>query len=86
MTGQNKITGLRRLDQAQGHVHQQSYMSSGSGGRAAATNSYNATAIGASDVTGAMAESTFGVPRTGPKTEMESGTIMAYVFVGTYTA
>ena len=59
-------------DQAQGHVHQQNYMSSGSGGRAAATNSYNATPISASDFTGVMAESSFGAPRTGTTTRENS--------------
>ena len=31
-----------------------------------------------------ITDGTNGTPRTGPKTEMESGTLLAYMFVGSY--
>ena len=84
MTGQNKITGLRRRDKFQGHLHPQRGAGTGSGNdfyRAALLDIANATTPTGPSIT----DGTNGPPRTGTKTEMESGTIMAYVFVGTYT-
>ena len=88
MTGQNKITGLRRRDKFQGHKFS-AYVPGGgnpapaSYGQGCATDlSYNISVV----VSGPITDGTNGTPRTGPKTEMESGTVLAYVFVGTYTA
>ena len=100
MTGQNKITGLRRRDKMQGWqlggVNTNSYYSyidlinnaetapSPVTGHCTQRNAVNRQ--GDSGMMKAMDDGTNGDPRTGPKTEMESGTILAYVFVGSYTA
>ena len=88
MTGQNKITGLRRRDKFQGHKFT---LKQGNTGVSLAGTGYlgtwsdlgytNSNPIGA-----ITTDDVNGTPRTGPKTEMESGTVLAYVFVGTYTA
>ena len=93
MTGQNKITGLRRRDKFQGHLH---YSASPDGvngySRGYAAGTYVGPAYGTVDLhtelktSSPITDGTNGTPRTGPKTEMESGTVLAYVFVGTYTA
>lgn len=90
MTGQNKITGLRRRNKMQGHYHQVYFQSIGlSGGVGdAAYNSTNSpgTYDRGPNAKQLVSDGTNGTPRTGPKTEMESGTVLAYVFVGSYTA
>ena len=88
MTGSNKVTGLRRRDTMQGHYHANpavvdiaSSVVGGVGGHLASVNAgpqYNTV--------GPITDGTNGTPRTGPKTEIESGTVLAYVFAGSYTA
>jgi len=103
MTGQNKITGLRRRDKFQGwqlgmDVSNSTYygyaegawvgLQPGLGGadsNSAIFSGYK-TMQGTSARLVAKNDGTHGTPRTGPKTEMESGTVLAYVFVGSYTA
>lgn len=91
MTGQNKITGLRRRDKFQGHEHLLMYTSAAGAatstwarGNAESTNVYQTTNGRGGTNYGAVTDGTNGTPRTGPKTEMESGTILAYMFVGSY--
>jgi hypothetical protein len=100
MTGQNKITGLRRRDKFQAWqlgatLSGVDYFShainvdqtQAAVGLANSTDIRNYTTTqGLSERYKAMSDGTNGTPRTGPKTEMESGTVLAYVFVGTYTA
>lgn len=90
MTGQNKITGLRRRDRMQGHWHESYYNSqvvsfASTGTIDGASGNVN-TAHTSTRTRTAISDGVNGTPRTGPKTEMESGTVLAYVFVGTYTA
>ena len=92
MTGQNKITGLRRRDRFQrfGYISE-AFMPQTHGHNRSGNIFSNA-----SDILGGVTSnkdfdfknhSSDSTPiRTGPKTEMESGTILAYVFVGSYTA
>ena len=96
MTGQNKITGLRRRDKFQGW--QLGGITGGNNyyARIRAVSPGSAGAIylpwsttsdqGAADMAKAMSDGTNGTPRTGSKTEMESGTIMVYMYTGEYTA
>ena len=88
MTGQNKITGLRRRDKFQGHrmspLSATGFLGGSSAGGAAFSGG---TTVKCEPTTGdPITDGKNGTPRTGPKTEMESGTVLAYVFVGTYTA
>ena len=86
MTGQNKITGLRRRDKFQGHWHNSAITYTGNGLTGGLAN----TLVGAASTTqwaqSIVTDGPSGTPRTSSKTEMESGTILAYVFVGSYTA
>ena len=106
MTGQNKITGLRRRDKFQmwqlgasadgvgannywAYAQGRDWSSSEHIGPLSGSASFEMTRSwgqGTPNMLKAVSDGTNGDPRTGPKTEMESGTIMAYVFVGTYTA
>lgn len=87
--GGDKISGLRRLDQMQGHEHDiiQSdndiVGSYGGSGSAVTPNATDATAQNPLKTT-IKANSTDGTPRTGTKTEIEAGTLFAYIYVGTY--
>lgn len=87
MTGQNKITGLRRRDKFQRHFHMGSYVWINPGGYTAIPLGYVASET---TTTGLVNEpSTDGISgptRTGIKTEMESGTVMLYLYIGEYTA
>ena len=93
MTGQNKITGLRRRDKMQqitGTVNRIS------GVTADGTGVFSGSTIGTANLSGtgsinAAAPLRFNSANspnahTGPKTEMESGTAMLYLYVGSYTA
>jgi hypothetical protein len=89
--GGDKISGLRRLDQMQGHYH--SPLESGftflSGGIGAGSVNWKGSVSGFSnpETTGhPYTDGTNGTPRTGAKTEIEAGTLLAYIYVGTYTA
>lgn len=88
--GGDKISGLRRLDQMQGHRHQQ----------LAGSTVVNGNTIGPLPVWNILSgqpqtenktydtivtDGTNGTPRTGAKTEIEAGTLLAYIYVGTYT-
>lgn len=103
MTGQNKITGLRRRDQFQawqlgasndktgarnvyGRTYRRDYSLDSSSYESYTEFELQTTAQGNANMLKAMNDGTNGDPRTGTKTEMESGTVLAYVFVGTYTA
>lgn len=89
MTGQNKITGLRRRDKFQGHWH--NYGLDG-GSTKSGTGIFPLTGYLTNSnifVARYYAEDTFGnygTPRTGPKTEMESGTLLVYMYTGGYAA
>lgn len=91
MTGQNKITGLRRRDRSEYHIHR---LIGGSGtvddrlgGSEAAFGIGVGTELVANSMGGPVENYITGEStRTGPKTEMESGTLLAYMFVGSYTA
>lgn len=93
MTGQNKITGLRRRDKMQqitGSITDLQSSSTGGTASGAISRTLEGTP-GASGSNYRYIDLNFNSAnspnaRTGSKTEMESGTIMAYVFVGTYTA
>jgi hypothetical protein len=88
MTGQNKITGLRRRDKFQGHrmstllgyflINDGTATNQVGTGRYTTTSTFTTTGDPVTDGTN-------GTPRTGPKTEIESGTVLAYIFVGSYT-
>jgi hypothetical protein len=82
--GGDKISGLRRLDQMQGHYHNggYSYSANSTGG---AVPGWDPTATNLK-VQGPVSDGTNGDPRTGTKTEIEAGTLLAYIYVGTYTA
>ena len=84
MTGQNKITGLRRRDKFQGHDHQKGGTNTGAYryGRYAAES----TDLISFTVSPPVTDGINDTPRTGPKTEMESGTIMVYMYTGGYAA
>ena len=89
--GGDKISGLRRLDQFQGHFHSYmvGYTNMGNaqgflkGWPPATLDSFPAST--ANVVREPIADFINGTPRTGSKTEMESGTLLAYIYVGTYT-
>lgn len=96
--GGDKISGLRRLDQMQGWqlgqtINGTTYYSTGS------ANEYEQQVLGAANYSRmlqrtvsqgeaemgkAMNDGTNGEPRTGTKTEIEAGTLFAYIYVGTY--
>lgn len=84
MTGQNKITGLRRRDRMQGFRINVGFNISPTDIPTSGGSYYDCAQVDTYRFP--IDDGTNGDPRTGPKTEMESGTIMAYVFVGTYTA
>ncbi len=86
MTGQNKITGLRRRDQMQGHFHDlgADYLLVGGGDFARPGGLLTGT--GAYFTGAPSTDGTNGTPRTGAKTEIESSTAMLYLYVGSYTA
>ena len=85
MTGQNKITGLRRRDKFQSHLHNiTEYQTLGGGGNPQA--SATATTPALFSTSSPVTDGTNGTPRTGSKTEMESTTAMLYLYVGSYTA
>ena len=91
MTGQNKITGLRRRDKMQNHGHPltlyASYETGESGASAYFSARTDSSGLATGYTTGAtVAISPNGTPRTGPKTEMESGTILVYMYTGGYAA
>lgn len=87
--GGDKISGLRRLDQMQGHRHlplspSTAYVMRMNGGAVAySSGSILTTTHTTGDPT---TDETNGPPRTGSKTEIEAGTLLAYIYVGTYTA
>lgn len=85
MTGQNKITGLRRRDKFQGHWHRWVAAIAGSSGLASGSN-YNSVGSSDTSITIAVTDGADGIPRTGPKTEIESATVLLYLYVGEYTA
>lgn len=90
MTGQNKITGLRRRDKMQGHRHQ-SKINIGAGGDLLGFTGASTTTLADTPnnlfvaVLDPISDTVNGIPRTGPKTQMESDTIHAYIFTGEYT-
>jgi hypothetical protein len=87
--GGSKISGLRRLDQFEVHIHgtvsRDVSWANTQEGTIASVNKYP----GGTKPTCSMFPITndaSGTPRTGNKTEIESGTLLAYIYVGTYTA
>jgi len=100
MTGQNKITGLRRRDKFQGWQLGATHTATTYYSRIEAvdvTQPSNVSATYADIRNGsglqgdaamytAKSDGTNGDPRTGPKTEMESGTLLVYMYTGGYTA
>jgi len=88
MTGQNKITGLRRRDKLQGHLHYTNVMnSSNNGGTPGAIPGFGGGTLYSTVITGdPITDGTNGTPRIGVKTEMESATAMMYLYVGSYSA
>jgi len=84
MTGQNKITGLRRRDKFQGHYHD--FYRSGSGGASNSMTQGSTQNAGSTGILKPVTDGTNGTPRTGTKTEIESATAMMYLYVGSYTA
>ncbi len=85
MAGGNKVTGLRRRDAMQGHLHPQRAAGGGSGNdilRSSLTGVANTTSPTGVPIT----DGTNGTPRTDTKTRIESGTILLYLYVGSYTA
>ena len=88
--GGDKISGLRRLDQMQGHWHTYRYGKRDGGftsGRDAMKQNYSTYDTIANDrVINIISDGTNGDPRTGAKTEIEAGTLLAYIYVGSYTA
>lgn len=84
MTGQNKITGLRRRDKMQGHYHD--FYRSGATGALNSMAQGSTQNIGSIGILSPVTDGTNGTPRTGSKTEMESGTILVYVYTGGYAA
>jgi len=85
MTGQNKITGLRRRDKFQSHRHQGLLYLDSSGGTKLPTQNTGRGEISNTFVADAITDGTNGTPRTGPKTEIESATALVYVYTGGYT-
>lgn len=79
--GGDKISGLRRLDQFQGHWHND-YLSANAGTAAGYCAGWTGASRHASQYE--IANLTDGKPRTGTKTEIEAGTLLAYIYVGTY--
>lgn len=101
-TGGNKISGLRRRDAMQGHIMalwgadtagavtgiSSTDARNIAAGKGTVNEGYKTNVGGgiASQVTKIVTDGIHGTPRTGPKTEMESGTAMLYLYVGSYTA
>jgi len=93
MTGQNKITGLRRRDKMQ-QITGDVGLNTNNNGISSPTGCFS----GSTKLSNGVWNGGFSVERylinfnsanspdarTGPKTQMESGTIMAYMFVGPY--
>jgi len=96
MTGQNKITGLRRRDKFQGSKYNLSGYNGSSGGSvvtlvsaaAPGSMSLNFAGTGSNSLNGCMGsqitDGANGTPRTGAKTEIESATAMLYLYAGSY--
>lgn len=100
MTGQNKITGLRRRDKFQRHAHAM-IVQSGQADRQVSTSTYLAGQISGAtgnymwrasydtqndvSIINPIANGGYGTPRSEFKTEIESGTAMLYLYVGAYT-
>ena len=97
MTGQNKITGLRRRDKMQQITG--TFKAIGIGATAVPTqvgttgafsyesNSYTSTQAGGTKAYGFSFNSANSPDaRTSPKTEMESGTLLVYMYTGGYAA
>ena len=93
MTGQNKITGLRRRDKLQGFYTVGGVSASAGIGRFGETNTGITTTVSESGGAASSAlgynhkiytDGTNGTPRTGAKTEIESATAMLYLYVGSY--
>jgi hypothetical protein len=83
--GGDKISGLRRLDQLQGFKIQHATNSNGAGAYGAAYVLGAATGAAAETFSSKIVtDGTNGDPRTGTKTEIEAGTLFAYIYVGTY--
>ena len=95
MTGQNKITGLRRRDKMQLLTGEVSYDNTSYGLISAAsspTGVFKKGTLYSSGFAGAATDQ-YGIgfdsslspsARTGPKTEMESATAMIYLYIGSY--
>jgi hypothetical protein len=86
MTGQNKITGLRRRDKFQGHLFQFTYSSTGYGSQNSFALGYQVNGSISTTINAIVTDGTNGTPRPGPKTEMESATALLYLYIGAYTA
>ena len=92
--GGDKISGLRRLDQMQGHRHPLLGANGIGGSRNyhyyRGTNRVSGEPEQVSERWPVYGELTsddiHGTPRIGTKTEIEAGTLLAYIYVGTYTA
>jgi hypothetical protein len=98
--GGDKISGLRRLDQFQGFqtggtiggtvryglLAGDGYRITGNAATNYALPDHLTTAQGAATRIIPQDDGTNGTPRTGTKTEIEAGTLLAYIYVGTYTA
>lgn len=84
MAGNNKVTGLRRRDAMQGHLHSvqcDAGLASGSSIYRLGSGSQQNIGIG-----NPITDGTNGTPRTNTKTRIESGTLLLYLYVGSYTA
>ena len=86
MTGQNKITGLRRRDQLQEHLHDTDVFASTTGSVLAYYVAGTQPLFGKTKTLTSITDGTNGDPRTGSETEMESGTVLVYMYTGGYAA
>ena len=102
MTGQNKITGLRRRDKFQGHIMYSGVSRNATDNNGAiygntaddvpgVSNGYSTsltlvTALSQAKTSSPKTDGPSGTPRTGSKTEMESGTVLVYMYTGGYAA
>jgi hypothetical protein len=92
--GGDKISGLRRLDQMQQITGSWGYTRS-INAASDSNGAFTASAEGTARGTGSIADLCYKITlnsanspsaRTGTKTEIEAGTLLAYIYVGTYTA